>query len=87
MWLVLLLSIVSNAYSFSLIVTGDVNLNPNLPAKHLTNFSYVWGDMFPILKGADFLAINHESTLAGIKEDNPDVRPITSHADYIGHSV
>lgn len=81
--LLLLLCLAIEAQCFSLVVTGDVNLNPDLPATHLTNYSYVWGDMLPILKSADLLAINHESTLAGIKMDDPDVIQFEDPLHYV----
>lgn len=69
-----LLFCVSNGFSpSSLIVTGDVNLNPLLPKNVLQNYSFVWNDMIDVLRSADVLAINHESTLAGILLSNPNV--------------
>jgi hypothetical protein len=59
----LFLSLVCLASAFSILVTGDVNLNPAL--SETNNLSFVWGSMLPVLRNADFLAINHESTLAG----------------------
>lgn len=54
----------------ALMVTGDVNLNPALAAG--SNFSFVWGDLLPVLAApGTLLAINHESTLAGIVDKNP----------------
>lgn len=72
-----------STWSFSLIVTGDVNLNPNLDSFVIGNYTYVWGDMINILKNADVLAINHESTLAGIKLSDPNVIQFEDPLNYI----
>eukprot|EP01127_Copromyxa_protea_P014319 TRINITY_DN3969_c0_g1_i1.p1 TRINITY_DN3969_c0_g1~~TRINITY_DN3969_c0_g1_i1.p1 ORF type:complete len:389 (-),score=78.48 TRINITY_DN3969_c0_g1_i1:105-1271(-) len=83
LWVALLAVLLVGCNGFSLIVTGDVNLNPNLPAEHINNFTYVWGSMLPVLRSADVLAINHESTLAGIKIDNPEVIQFEDPLHYL----
>ena len=55
-----------------LFLTGDVNLHPELPPSQKTNYTFVWGDMLDIVRKADLLAINHESTLAEIQDNNPN---------------
>jgi hypothetical protein len=86
LWLFFGLCLLVSGTSFSLLVTGDVNLNvcrrqcllikpskPKLPEHQLKNFTFIWGDMLPVLRGADILAINHESTIASIQDNDPDV--------------
>ncbi len=69
------------AHGFSVLVTGDVNLNPALATRNLT---FVWGSMLPVLQAADFVAINHESTLAGVKLEDPNVIQFEDPLDYLG---
>lgn len=76
-----LLCLFSFASGYSLLVTGDVNLNPSLNTSDLT---YVWGTMLPILRAADVLAINHESTLAGVALSNPNVIQFEDPLNYLG---
>lgn len=79
-----LFSLLSYTHSFSLMVTGDVNLNPDLAkTPHINNFTFVWGDMLPVLLDVDLLAINHESTLAGINLDDPDVIQFEDPLNYV----
>lgn len=63
--LLLIQMFVTSAPAMSVMVTGDVNLNPNLV--NTFNKSYVWGGMLPVLRSVDLLAINHESTLANVE--------------------
>lgn len=50
--------------SFSLGITGDVNLNPNLAAG--TDPAFVWGDTLRFTRAVSVMAIQHESTLAEV---------------------
>ncbi len=68
------------AAAFSLLVTGDVNLNPALAT---SDPKFVWGTMLPVLHGADFVAINHESTLAGVKLADPNVIQFEDPLNYL----
>ena len=82
LWLACVLLLAPGCASgFSLLVTGDVNLNPALATR---NLSYVWGTMLPVLQRADFVAINHESTLAGVELTDPNVIQFEDPLDYLG---
>jgi hypothetical protein len=82
LWLLCVLVLMPECVrGFSVLVTGDVNLNPNLATR---NLSFVWGSMLPVLQAADFVAINHESTLAGVKLADPDVIQFEDPLDYEG---
>lgn len=66
---------VVSAANVELVLTGDVNLNPALPASRLADPTFVWGDLLPLLRGGGsrVLALNHESTLAQTSDPDPQV--------------
>jgi poly-gamma-glutamate synthesis protein (capsule biosynthesis protein) len=57
--------------SFTIGITGDVNLNPEIAKHNDTPFEYVWGDLVEITKAVDVMAIQHEGTLAEERDPNP----------------
>lgn len=57
--------------SWSLGITGDVNLNPALTPAQRANASFVWGDTIDVTRRVDLMMINHESTFAGIVDKDP----------------
>eukprot|EP00912_Choanoflagellata_sp_UC4_P000875 UC4_evm1s542 len=56
--------------SFTVGITGDVNLNPALNVSNLSH-EYPWGNVLPFIRAVDFAAIQHESTLAEIPDGDP----------------
>lgn len=65
--------------SFTIGITGDVNLNPTLKNK---DPSFVWGDLAPITRAVDVMSIQHESTLAEIRDLNPETIQFEDPLDY-----
>ena len=57
--------------SWSLGITGDVNLNPALTPEQRANASFVWGDTIDVTRAVDLFMINHESTFAGVADKDP----------------
>jgi Bacterial capsule synthesis protein PGA_cap len=68
-------------------LTGDVNLNPILPPGEKKNYSFVWGDTLPFLRGnvdqGHLLAVNHESTLAEVPNNDPATIQFEDPLDYV----
>ena len=60
----------AHAAAFTLGITGDVNLNPSLKGS-TTAPEYVWGDLIKYTRAVSLMAIQHEGTLAGISDPNP----------------
>ena len=55
--------------SFTLGLTGDVNLNPQL--RHGAAAAYVWGDTIHVTRSVGLMAIQHEGTLAEVNDSDP----------------
>ena len=66
--------------SFTLGVTGDVNLNPNLP-RH-TPPEFVWGDLLDTTRSVGLMAIQHEGTLAEKNDPNPQTIQFEDPLNY-----
>eukprot|EP00037_Helgoeca_nana_P025436 m.278413 g.278413 ORF g.278413 m.278413 type:complete len:413 (+) comp26946_c0_seq6:456-1694(+) len=65
---------------FTLGITGDVNLNPHLGAT--TSPEFVWGDTLAYTRSTSLMAIQHESTLAEVKDDDPETIQFEDPLNY-----
>ena len=71
----------AHAAAFTLGVTGDVNLNPSLKGS-TTAPEYVWGDLIKYTRAVSLMAIQHEGTLAGISDPNPQTIQFEDPLNY-----
>ena len=66
--------------SFTVGITGDVNLNPRLSRDAPPTF--VWGDTIDVTRAVSVMSIQHESTLAEIPDPNPQTIQFEDPLDY-----